>query len=198
MSRSTPRKSSLGYILSPVSPKFPSDIQTAQPRQSPSGFNSPYAPSLPNLPEPILSLIAYQLVLSSRPSALLPLLLSCRAANSALSFSTNPKLYHDLYLATFDSAAIYRRYAWISDALSRQSGGKKRAYDLFGPPKALAEDYKARWRTRGRLREVVNFKSLDGDPNSTRAERLRGSFMPDLWTVWFLVTESGMLSEVKL
>ena len=76
--------------------------------------------SLSSLPHNILSLIAYHIVTSSpssHPGSLSPALASCRAFHQAASFESNPQLYHDLVLHTFDFAAMLRRYKWMKNRL---------------------------------------------------------------------------------
>lgn len=76
--------------------------------------------SLSSLPHDILSTIAYHIVAtspSSHPGRLSAALLSCKAFHQAASFETNPQLYHDLFLHTFDYAAMRRRYKWMKGRL---------------------------------------------------------------------------------
>jgi hypothetical protein len=192
-----PRKSSLGYILAPFSPdpSFASPPSSASSRPSSSSNG---LPNLASLPRSLLSRIAYHLVASSpilHPSNLTPLLTTSRAIHSVLSFRRNPRLYHDLYAATFDTDAIIRRYAWISSALEKQSGGKKKAFDLFGDPKSWAEDYKLRWSTRQRMRDAVRKESLEG--GTGKGLWRNEDILPDLWTAWFLATEDGGSSALS-
>lgn len=56
------------------------------------------------------------------PRSLLPLMLTCRTFNRALKFEHNPKLYRWLYLETFDSEALIRRWK------SYQKGGFNHYY----------------------------------------------------------------------
>lgn len=204
------KKTSLGYILSapvpePISTPFPalsstsgsSNIPIIPPSSSsPSPASPGSSPGLLSLPRSALSLIAYYLVLPpsstsiGHPSSLLPLLSTCSHLNSLLRLPANPQLYHDLYSATFDTAALDRRYAWISATLAKQTGGSKRAFDLFGDPRSWAEDYRARWEMSGRMREVGKKGTFELDWGSDKSG-VREMILPDLWNAWFLVTENG-------
>lgn len=194
-----PRKTSLGYILSPFSPdpSFASPPSSSSSNSRPSSSSKPIA-TLMSLPRPIISQIAYDLVLSTpnyHPATLLPLLSSSKTLYAILSFNTNPLLYNKLYAATFDTVPLHRRYAWISAQLEKQSGGKRKAFDLFGDPKSWAEDYRLRWNTRRRMREVVKYGSLGG---AVGVGAMRNQdLMPDLWAVWFLATEDGMSMSLE-
>lgn len=190
------KKTSLGYILGPSSPESPSiGSTTSSSRPSSSSSNSPL--NFCRLPRQLISRIAFIVVVSpvssdsgtakadSHPADLLPLLLTCKGIYAALSFTTNPRLYRDLYLVTFDTEAITRRYAWISATLEKQSGGKKKAFDLFGDPKSYAHDYKARWACRQRMRRAIREGTVNLEVG------VKADCLPDLWVIWFLVTESG-------
>ena len=56
------------------------------------------------------------------PRSLLPLMLTCKHLYKALQFDSNPKLYHWMYLNTFDNEALTRRWK------EYQNGGPNHEY----------------------------------------------------------------------
>jgi hypothetical protein len=56
------------------------------------------------------------------PRSLLPLLLTCKHLHKALRFDDNPELYHWMYMNTFDSEGLLRRWK------SYQQGGLNHTY----------------------------------------------------------------------
>jgi hypothetical protein len=54
--------------------------------------------------------LAKEELLVPRPRAMMPFMLTSRRIHRALQFDGNERLYHRLYLATFDSGAVLRRY----------------------------------------------------------------------------------------
>ncbi|KAL7419728.1 hypothetical protein Q5752_005644 [Cryptotrichosporon argae] len=163
-SHSFDSRSSISFLLSPSTPR---------PRP---------ASRLASLPAPVLSRIAAAVVLSSprkHPSALVPLLRTCRAVHNALAFDANPALYNLLFRATFDYAALTRRYAWMIEHLADVAGRGRNIFDLFSQPRSWAIDYRTRWELARRMRLTI---ALDRLP----ADGLAG----DLWNAWFLLTEN--------
>lgn len=78
---------------------------------------------LDSLPRNLLGQVAYHLVVDTDghgrdPSALLPLFLTCRSIRDALAFDDFPQLYHDLFCATFDYAALQRRFDWMAKTMA--------------------------------------------------------------------------------
>jgi hypothetical protein len=172
-----PSKSSLDFILSPST--FISQ---------PPANRSPTPPlnlsRLESLPRTLLSQIAFHLTTSSpsyRPASLIPLLLTSHTLNNNLTFNENPQLYNTLFRATFDSAALTRRYEWMKQHLSDVAGRGKKMFDLFKDPKSWAEDYKARWELAGRMKRGI---MEEGEEEEERV-------IQDLWCCWFLLTENG-------
>lgn len=49
---------------------------------------------------------------------LLPLLSVSRSIHAALTFDEYPQLYYDLYCATFDHAALQRRFDWMAKTMA--------------------------------------------------------------------------------
>ncbi|ODO09228.1 hypothetical protein I350_02828 [Cryptococcus amylolentus CBS 6273] len=142
-------------------------------------------PHLASLPRHIQSRIAYHTVLdapNAHPAALLPLLLACRTLNHNLTFAHNPQLYHELYLATFDSTAITRRYEWMLTHIFTRG---VKGYNLFSDPRPWAIDYRTRWELCGRWREVAKLGTID-IPGLCGYAR----FAEDLWDVFFLLSEN--------
>ncbi|ODO06362.1 hypothetical protein L198_01594 [Cryptococcus wingfieldii CBS 7118] len=145
-------------------------------------------PHLASLPRHIQSRIAYHTVLdapNAHPAALLPLLLACRTLNHNLTFAHNPQLYHELYLATFDSTAVTRRYQWMLTHIFTRG---VKGYNLFSDPRPWAIDYRTRWELCGRWREVAKLGTID-IPGLCDYAR----FAEDLWDVFFLLSENGKL-----
>ena len=73
-----------------------------------------------------LARIAYHLVVDDNgigrhPSVLIPLLLTNKIVYDAIAFDNNPQLYNNLYRATFDYAALIRRYEMDGKSFSRCS-----------------------------------------------------------------------------
>lgn len=178
----TPSKTSLNFICAPG-----------------SGFekhsNKSVRNNLENLPRDVVSLIAYHLVVDDtgvgqHPSPLIPLFLTSRRTYEVLCFEQNPKLYYDLYKATFDHAALTRRYDWMIKHLSDVAGRGRKVYDLFGDPKSWATEYKSRWELSWLMREVGRLRKLD-IPGFCDTKEVEAA----LWSVWFLVTENGELSD---
>jgi hypothetical protein len=180
------------------------------------------AASLDALPRNLLGQVAYYLVVDENgigrdPSALLPLLYTCKSIHSALMFDEYPQLYYDLYCATFDHAALSRRFNWMAATMSASAKARPPAGGAGpgagnghapgppgGPPGA-----------GGGEKGKKMFKLFD-DPRSwahdyrsrwEMARRMkkvvqfgklfvpgicdREQMMADLWNVWFLVTENG-------
>ncbi|ORX36504.1 hypothetical protein BD324DRAFT_580977 [Kockovaella imperatae] len=145
---------------------------------------------LDGLPDNVLSIIAYHIVVNdhgvgSSPSHLLPFLYTSRSIYSKLSFRANPQLYNNLFRATFDHAALMRRYKWMVKHLASMAGRGRNTYDLFSDSESWAEDYKARWITARRMRAIARAKATM-IPGVSSEE----TFLEDAWVVWFLVTEN--------
>lgn len=169
------------------------------------------------LPRNLLGLVAYHLVVDDRgvgrdPSALLPLLLTSHSIYSALTFDEYPQLYYDLYCATFDHAALQRRFDWMAKTMSgaassaapnqRGGGGAvypnisgsagsgppkgKKMFKLFDDPRSWAIDYKTRWEMARRMKRVVKHGRL-----YVLGVCDKEDVLGDLWNVWFLLTENG-------
>lgn len=178
---------------------------------------STYAASLDALPRNLLGQVAYYLVVDEDgigrdPSALLPLLKTCKSIHSALMFDEYPRLYYDLYCATFDHAALTRRFNWMATTMAASAeppppsgtpgaenghgpsagagnGGEvkgKKMFKLFDDPRSWAIDYKARWEMARRMKQVVRSGKLYV-PGLCDHEQMTA----DLWNVWFLLTENG-------
>jgi len=183
--RTAPAKTSLGFICSPG--------YIASPNVPPPKIALPQSrwPVLDTLPGDVLSLIAYHLVVDDQgvgrsPSALLPLWLTSRSVCDAISFEDNPKLYNNLFRATFDHAALTRRYDWMVHHVAEVAGRGRKVFDLFSDPRSWAVDYKTRWDQARRMRLVVKHGRID-DPAICDHDRL----VADFWNVWFLLTENG-------
>jgi len=177
--------------------------------------------SLDILPRNLLGQVAYYLVVDENgigrdPSALLPLLYTSKTIHSALMFDEYPQLYYDLYCATFDHAALTRRFNWMAATMSASAkappppgagagnghapgpprgpagGGEKakKMFKLFDDPRSWAQDYRSRWEMARRMKKVVRFGKLFV-PGICDREQM----MADLWNVWFLVTENGESSN---
>jgi hypothetical protein len=54
--------------------------------------------------------LAEEELLVPHPQAMIPFMLTCRTIHRAIQFGGNERLYQRLYLATFDSDAVLRRY----------------------------------------------------------------------------------------
>lgn len=94
------------------------DVEMAPTNDIPSGLS--------RLPRNLLGQVAYNLVVDTDsigrdPSALLPLLMTSKGIYSALMFDEYPQLYYDLYCATFDHAALQRRFNWMAKTMSGAS-----------------------------------------------------------------------------
>jgi len=184
------QKTSLGFICSPssVSSSYhvtsPYDAMTGQTkRRQKSGLET--------LCREALAHIAYDLVVDDdgigrHPSALLPLLLTSRSIYEAISFDNNPQLYNRLFRATFDHAALSRRYDWMVHHLADVAGRGRKVFDLFNDPRSWAIDYKTRWEQSWRMRQVVKQGRLE-IPGICDMEQVSA----DLWNLWFLLTENG-------
>lgn len=172
--------------------------------------------SLDALPRNLLGQVAYYLVVDENgigrdPSALLPLLKTCKSIHSALMFDEYPQLYYDLYCATFDHAALTRRFNWMAATMAASAkpppppggpggpgGGNghgppggggakgKKMFKLFDDPRSWAIDYRARWDMARRMKKVIKFGKLYV-PGVCDREQMTA----DLWHVWFLLTENG-------
>ncbi|ORY29530.1 hypothetical protein BCR39DRAFT_170415 [Naematelia encephala] len=167
-------------------PSPPSLVMAASPTASTKRPRS----NLDLLPPAALTQIAYHLVVDNtgnggHPSALIPLLLTCRATYNAISFDNNPKLYNSLFRATFDYAALDRRYEWMVQHLSDVAGRGRKIFDLFSDPRSWAVDYKTRWGQSWRMRQVVKHHSIHV-PGVCDRDQLTA----DLWNVWFMLTEN--------
>ena len=110
---------------------------------SPSSSDDSLKFSLSLLPRNLLGLVAYHLVVDDHgigrdPSPLLPLLLTSRAIYSALTFDEYPQLYYDLYCATFDHAALQRRFNWMAKTMSGAASAAAAAAAKPPPPGGLS------------------------------------------------------------
>ncbi|KAK8861448.1 hypothetical protein IAR55_002267 [Kwoniella newhampshirensis] len=146
--------------------------------------------TLKDLPRELLALVAFHLVvddegLSSHPSAILPLLYASKSINEAISFDNNPQLYHKLFRATFDYAALDRRYNWMVSNLTNLANKGKKIFNLFADPRSWAIDYRSRWESCMRMRKVAEYRQVE-IPGVCDKE----TFIADLWNVWFLLTEN--------
>jgi hypothetical protein len=123
-------------------------------------------------------------------------------------FDEYPLLYHDLYCATFDHAALTRRFNWMAATMAASAkpppppggpgGGNghgppggggvkgKKMFKLFDDPRSWAIDYRARWDMARRMKKVIQFGKLYV-PGVCDREQMTA----DLWHVWFLLTENG-------
>lgn len=172
--------------------------------------------SLDALPRNLLGKVAYHLVVDDDgigrdPSALLPLLMTSKSIHSALMFDEYPQLYYDLYCATFDHAALTRRFNWMAATMAASAkrppppggpggpgggnghgppgggdGKGKKMFKLFDDPRSWAIDYRSRWDMARRMKKVINFGKLFV-PGVCDREQMTA----DLWHVWFLLTENG-------
>ncbi|WWD16640.1 hypothetical protein CI109_101070 [Kwoniella shandongensis] len=145
--------------------------------------------TLESLPRELLALVAFHLVVDdqgygSHPCSLLPFLHTSRTIHEAISFDNNPQLYHRLFQATFDYAALDRRYNWMVQHLSTQAGKGKKLFNLFADPRSWAIDYRSRWESCMRMRKVAEYKKVEIPGVCDKA-----TFIADLWNVWFLLTE---------
>ncbi|WVQ94536.1 hypothetical protein IAU59_001615 [Kwoniella sp. CBS 9459] len=197
--RGRQHKNSLDFICSPTaSPQpLPDSVSFhASPRSmtpSPPAASSKPGSSarLASLPRELLAHIAYDVVVDEsgdvgHPSALLPLFLTSKSIYDAVCFDNNPQLYHSLFCATFDTAALNRRYLWMKSNLAKAPGGaKKKTFDLFADPRSWAFDYRTRWEMSSRLRQVGKVVTIDVPGVCDR-----DAFVADLWNIWFLLTEN--------
>ncbi|WVR03928.1 hypothetical protein IAU60_000927 [Kwoniella sp. DSM 27419] len=153
--------------------------------------DSAHHKTLSALPRDLLASIAYHVLVDDRgqaghPAELLPLFLTSKAIYEAISFDNNPQLYHRLFRATFDHAALTRRYLWMKANLAKgPPGQQKKAFDLFADPRSWAIDYRTRWEMSWRLRQVGKHGTID-----LAGVCDRGAFVADLWNIWFLLTEN--------
>lgn len=166
-----------------------------------------FTAGLEALPRNLLGQVAYYLVVDEHgvrrdPSALLPLLKTSKTIYSALRFDEYPQLYHDLYCATFDHAALQRRFNWMAATMAASGGGGakpppgggggggggpgKKMFKLFDDPRSWAIDYKSRWEMARRMKKVSQFGKLYV-PGLCDKEQTNA----DMWNVWFLLTENG-------
>jgi hypothetical protein len=165
---------------------------TTNTTSSPARTNATTPPrTLSDFPRNVLGEIAYHLVVDDQgvgqhPSALLPLMLTCRTIHDAISFDDHPALYNRLFRATFDHAALTRRYLWMKAHMANTAGRGQKTFDLFADPRAWATDYKTRWEQSWRMRQVVKHAKIEV-PGICDKEQLTA----DLWNVWFLLTENG-------
>ena len=171
--------SSQSSMLSPyVTPPFLS--MSTKPRST-----------LERLPRDVLALIAFHLVVDDsgigrHPSALMPLYLTCRVMYDAICFDNNPKLYYNLFRATFDYTALTRRYGWMVKNIADVAGRGRKIFDLFSDLRSWAIDYKTRWDQSWRMRQVVKHGRIEIQ-GICDSEQLTA----DLWNIWFLLTENG-------
>lgn len=174
------------------------------------------------------------------PRSLLPLMLTCKHLYKALQFDGNPKLYHWMYLNTFDSEALTRRwkdyqmggpnheYAAVPPSKSaggdsffdqievkrepgleheqtssgssdhrscthgvRENGTKcacREGVHLLSDPAILANEYKDRFETFKRYREIAaggSWKAL------MKTEEDRETWSADIWVIWWMYMENG-------
>ncbi|WVF67099.1 hypothetical protein IAT40_001844 [Kwoniella sp. CBS 6097] len=147
--------------------------------------------NLAALPRELLAHIAYNVVVDEdgnvgHPSALLSLYLTSKNIYDAVCFDNNPQLYHSLFCATFDTAALNRRYQWMKANIAKAPGGAaKKTFDLFADPRSWAFDYRTRWEMSSRLRQVGKVVTIDVSGVCDR-----DAFVADLWNIWFLLTEN--------
>lgn len=116
----------------------PSTSSCAQ--SGPASSNTNIRSSLSLLPRNLLGLVAYHLVVDDHgigrdPSTLLPLLLTSRSIYSALQFDEYPQLYYDLYCATFDHAALQRRFNWMAKTMAGAASASRPPPPPGGPGK---------------------------------------------------------------
>lgn len=173
------KKTSLDFICSPPSQSVPSNPKVLH--------------RLDTLPRELLSNIGYYVVVATtetrgrpHPSAILPLLLTSRTIHDALALEFNPKLYNRLFRATFDHAALTRRYAWMASNLNDLAKSRN-TFDLFADPKSWAMEYKDRWIAAKSMRTTAKICE-DGRPGDVDTDTV----VADTWTAWFLITEHGM------
>jgi hypothetical protein len=174
------------------------------------------------------------------PRSLLPLMLTCKHLYKALQFDENPKLYHWMYLNTFDSEALTRRwkdyqmggpnheYAAVPPSKSaggdsffdqievkrepgleheqtssgssdhrscthgvRENGTKcacREGVHLLSDPAILANEYKDRFETFKRYREIAaggSWKAL------MKTEEDKETWSADIWVIWWMYMENG-------
>ncbi|OCF32386.1 hypothetical protein I316_06056 [Kwoniella heveanensis BCC8398] len=180
------------------SPPSPASSSTPAPAASSSRStmrksikSQPTPKNFASLPRELLAHIAYNVVVDERgnvgsPSALLPLYLTSKIIYDAVCFDNNPQLYHSLFCATFDTAALNRRYQWMKANVAKAPGGAKRkTFDLFADPRSWAFDYRTRWEMSWRLRQVAKVVTIDVPGVCDR-----DAFVADLWNIWFLLTEN--------
>jgi len=187
-----PAKTSLGFICSPISEL--TSLNTSRPLpvfHSESRRRSRHPAGLEALPREALALVAYHLVVDDQgigrhPSCLLSLLLTARTIHQAISFENNPQLYNSLFRATFDHAALTRRYQWMKHHLADVAGRGTKMFDLFSDPRSWAIDYQTRWEQSTRMRIVAKLGSME-IPGLCDQKQM----YTDLWNVWFLLTENG-------
>jgi hypothetical protein len=143
---------------------------------------------------------------------MLPLLKTCKTIHSALMFDEYPQLYYDLYCATFDHAALTRRFNWMAKTMAASAkppppgggpgggnghgppggggggggGPGKKMFKLFDDPRSWAIDYKSRWEMARRMKKLVGYGKLFVEGLCDREQ-----MTADLWNVWFLLTENG-------
>ena len=152
---------------------------------------------LESLPRHLLGIIAYHVVVDSHgvgrsPSVLLPLFLTSKSMYNALAFDRHPELYNNLFRATFDHAALTRRYKFMVKHLSEVAGRGRKVYDLFSDPKSWAFEYKDRWAMSRRMREAVHVGTMNIAGLPTQKE-----IDADMWRLWFLSTENGELTHAE-
>ena len=150
-------------------------------------------------------------------------LLTCRKIHDKLSVEGNPTLYKWLYEKTFDTAAVKRRWnkdkipSWHfendndngsdvdSDFILRETKRRKSGngeslpissvtskqsphLDLERNHSLLAEEY------RDRLRIFRRFRKLNDSSNQENPREEDPEAEHVFWTIWWMVTEHGMLS----
>jgi hypothetical protein len=160
---------------------------------------------LESLPRNLLGQVAFYLVVDGNgigrdPSAMLPLLKTSKAIYSALTFDEFPQLYHDLFCATFDHAALTRRFNWMAAtmAASRGAGGGakppgpggdgkgKKMFKLFDDPRSWAIEYRNRWGMARRMKAITRHGKLYVQGLCDKEQAIA-----DMWNIWFLLTENG-------
>lgn len=174
------------------------------------------------------------------PRSLLPLMLTCKHLYKALHFESNPKLYHWMYMNTFDSEALTRRwkeyqnggpnheYAAVPLTRSpdRQSNGYhvqvkrepgleddeqrpatsgprscthgvrengtkckcREGVHLLSDPVLLANEYKERFETFKRCREISARDSLKA---LMKTQEDKEQWTADVWVIWWMYMENG-------
>lgn len=146
--------------------------------------------ALEALPLTVLSRIVQHAVLRSPtaydPAALVPLLCASKTLHGKLTLDGNPELYRDLYRATFDTAALARRYPWLLENHENIRFLGRACKDVLSDPRMQGAEYISLWATARRATAIVNAGTAIVPGIATSDD-----IVPDLWRLWFLTTENG-------